>query len=690
MPPSDAPWANIDDVLTRAFRAWRPPPKLTLSQWADQHFRLSAESAAQPGRWTTLPYQREMMDCLTDPRVEKVTLMKSARIGYTMMVTAFQGYHIDYAPAGILVVQPTEANAKRYSKEYVAVMIRDCPRLSKIMFEDAEEAEGGPKGGRNTILHKMFPGGVLSLVGANSGAGLRMISRQVVIADEADAYPPSAGSDGDPIELAVKRSATYYNRKIIVGSTPLEEATSRIAQLFREGDQRRYFVPCPQCGHMAPFVFSRRTGEGDDKEEISGHRMRWPEGKPDEAFFECERSGCVIEHKFKRWMIERGEWRAGAPSGRREKIHASFHIWAAYSYAANATWADIAREFLAAKKSPLTLKTFVNTVLGETWKERGEAPAWELIYGRRERYQVGTVPDGVRFLTCGVDVQKSGWYYEVVGWAADKESWSIDAGFIPGRPEDLAAWTVVDELVSHTYPRSSGEQVGLSRLAVDSGDQTSTVYTWARAYPLAQVLAVKGEKAANLQAPLGLPRPVDLKDGGKRLARGYKYWPVGSAFLKVEFYGALKLKEPGPGYCHFPEYGEEYFKQITGEHRVTHRDARGYPAVVWELLPGRENHWLDCRVYARAAASLMGLDRAGGGRGRGKKVAPWPADLEKGPGRNFVGPDGKVFEEHEDPKQQALLERLGARPVEPQGKPARKPREGFLSGRRGGGKGWLG
>lgn len=575
-----------------------PPPKLSLSEWADENFYLSAESAAEPGRWKTIPYQKGMMDAITDPRTEQVSIIKSARVGYTKIVNATIGYFIHQDPCSILVAQPTVDDAKGYSKEEIAPMLRDCPELSKIVFEEAEEQ--GPRDSGNTILHKKFPGGVLSMVGANSGAGFRRVSRRVVIFDEVDGYPPSAGSDGDQIKLGIQRTSFFWNRKIIAGSTPLVAGVSRIESLFLAGDQRRYFVPCPQCEHMAPLVFK---GE-------HGHRMEWPKDKPEEAFFSCQKNGCVIEHRSKRSMVERGEWRAAAPF----HGHASFHVWAAYSYSPNATWGQLAQEFLAAKGKPETLRTFVNTVLGETWQESGEAPDWERLYSRREDYAIGTVPDAVRFLTAGVDVQKDRFVFEVVGWGDGKQSWSIDAGVIPADTANESEWQRLNDLLNRTFTSSTGAQHTVRMLAVDSGYNTQMAYNWARQHPMSRVIATKGVNTA--RTLLGSPTPVDVKVNGKRMARGYKVWPVGVDIGKTELYGWLRLPLPldgelyPSGWCHFPEYGADFFQQITSEQLVKHVNERtGFAKYEWQLIPGRENHWLDCRVYARAAAALLGLDR---------------------------------------------------------------------------------
>lgn len=593
-------FADLEATIRSARAAWRPPPKLTLSEWADQHFRLSAESSAQVGRWVTLPYQKGIMDAFTDPAVTHVSVMKSARIGWTKIVNALIGYSIHQDPCPILVVQPTVEDAQGYSKEEIAPMLRDCPVLSSVIFEAAEET--GPRDSGNTILHKRFPGGVLSMVGANSGAGFRRISRKRVLFDEVDGYPPSAGSDGDPIKLGTKRTEYFWDRKIGAGSTPLVAGHSRIEELFEQGDQRRYYVPCPHCGHMDFLVFTER--------ESGGHFMVFNPDDPSDAHFVCRANGCVIEHHHKRDIVARGEWRAAKPfTG-----HASFHVWAAYSYSPNASWAQLAAEFLEAKRGGREqLKTFVNTVLGETWKETGEAPEWERLYSRRETYPIGTVPEGVRFLTAGVDVQKDRWVYEVVGWSESKESWSIDSGVIPGDTSNEHAWLALDDFLARTYRRGDVALTVLM-LAVDSGYNTQHVYNWARRQPLNRVIAVKG--TATARTLVSSPTAVDVVHNGKKLARGAKVWPLGVDVAKSELYGWLRLPAPigaevlpPPGFCHFPEYGPDYFKQLTAEHLVSTTKRTGYPHHEWQLIPGRENHYLDTRIYARAAAAVAGLDR---------------------------------------------------------------------------------
>lgn len=602
---ADAP----DGLFARACLAWRPPPRRTLSAWADEKFYLSAESAAEPGKWRTLPYQRGVLDAISDPTVEQVSWIKSARIGYTKCINATVGYYMDQDPCPIMVVQPTIEDAQGYSKEEIAPMLRDCPALAAIVpVSKTRDSD-------NTILLKKFRGGSLSMVGANSARGFRRVSRRVVIFDETDGYPVGgAGDEGDPIALGIRRTDSYWDRKILAGSTPTIGGRSRIERLFLSGDQRRYYVPCPHCTTMQVLRFPQ---------------LKWPKGQPDRAVYVCIECGCEIAHAHKREMVDAGEWRPGPhaqfpdlPAPAPFHGHASFHLWAAYSFSPNASWGQLCTEFVAATAAgPELLKTFVNTVLGEPWQERGEAPEWQRLYARREPYAMGSCPTGVLFLTAGVDVQKDRLVYEIVGWGRDKRSWSIDAGILPGDTSDATGkgpWPALEALLARQHPHEAGLQLSIALLAIDSGYNTQVVYAWARQHPMSRVIAVRGVPTAHVL--IGAPSPVDITISGRKKKSGYKVWPIATNLAKSELYGWLALQAPTaedaaegavcpPGFCHFPEYGEAYFTQLTAEQLVPHRSHKGFTLFVWELIPNRENHYLDARVYARSAAAVVGLDR---------------------------------------------------------------------------------
>jgi len=610
------------DWLAGWSAAWRLPPKLSLSEWADQRYRL-ASGDANAGRWRTRPYQRAIMDAITDPAVERVSVIKSARIGWTQIMGSAIAFFMDEDPCPILVVQPTVETAEIYSREMISPMLREV--LPHMMEGPAVKTTG------RTLLHKTYPGGVLSLVGANSGAGFAMISRRVVAFDEVDRYPPSAGAEGDPIALGEKRAETYWNRKIIAGSTPKVAGASRIEQLYEAGDRRRFYVPCSQCGHMDFLVFRPRP-------DGRGHVMRWPDDRPDLACFECSSKGCVIPEDDRQAIVAAGEWRAEGEFNR----HASFHIWTAYSSGPNVGWGDIAAEFLQAKREGVEkLRAFVNTTLGETWQERGEAPDWERLFARRERYQIGTVPEGVIVLTAGVDVQKDRLVPEVVGWGANRESWSILIDEIHGDTALLTGagspWVKLDELLDRAFFGADGRIFTIARMAVDGGWQTAdantqVVYAWGRQHDRSRVMITKG--VPGNRALVEAATPVDVTLVGKRIQRGYRVWPIGVDVAKGELYGWLRLElgedGPPPGYCHFPEHPAEFFRQLTAEQLMTvvNRKTK-VRRLQWERLPNRENHYLDARVLARVAAAVLGIDRLAPTPRTAPPVPPAPTALSQ-------------------------------------------------------------
>ena len=266
------------------------------------------------------------------------------------------------------------------------------------------------------------------------------------------------------------------------------------------------------------------------------------------------------------------------------------------------------------------MKTFVNTGLGETWKEKGEAPEWRRLYDLRETYRTGPCPRGVLLLTAGVDVQHDRIVWEVVGWGRENESWSIDRGVLPGDTSNLTQkgpWRALEALLDRDYPHEAGSALRIRLMAVDSGYQTQTVYNWVRKKDPGRVVAVKGVDSADVLINSG--SKVDVSLSGKRV--GFvRLYLVGRAAGLAELYGWLKLDLPTdeeradgaqtpPGYCHFPQYGEQFFKELTAVQLVTRKDHHGFPTRSWELMPGRQDDFLAARRYARAAACLGGLDR---------------------------------------------------------------------------------
>lgn len=317
-------------------------------------------------------------------------------------------------------------------------------------------------------------------------------------------------------------------------------------------------------------------------------------------------------------MLEAGEWRATATAADPGTV--GYHLSALYSPIGWLSWERIVRAWDAAQGSDEAIKAFRNTILGETWVETGEAPDWQRLADRREAWTPGTAPAGGLFLTAGADVQKDRIEVDVWAWGRGLESWLIDHLVIEGGPGDPACWQLLTDLLGHTWAHASGQQMTLARLAIDTGYETSAVYAWSRQVGFAQVAPVKGVEGFNRTSPVTGPTYVDATIAGKRLRRGARLWTVATSTFKTETYRFLRQDRPTreeqeagvicpPGTIHLPDWADgEWLKQFTAEQLVTVRTKRGFARLEWQKLRER-NEALDCRVYARAAAWIVGADR---------------------------------------------------------------------------------
>ena len=571
---------NLDRLERATLSAFRPPRKLTLSEWADTYAFLSSESSAEGGRWHTLPYQKGIMDAISSNSVEQVTVMKSARVGYSKILNHVIAYHIHQDPAPIMLVQPTIEDAQGYSKEEIAPMLRDTPCLRGVV------SDAKAKDGANTILQKQFPGGTLSLVGANSPRGFRRVSRRVVLFDEVDGYPASAGSEGDQIKLGIRRTEYYWNRKIVAGSTPTVKDFSRVERMFQQTDQRRYFVPCPHCNHMQYLRWPNIT---------------WSDNDPSTAAYKCESCSTLIPHAKKRWMVERGEWRPTAPGNGK---HIGFHIWAAYSYSPNASWSNLVEEFLDAKHDAEQLKTFVNTVLGETWEDEyaSKIGADSLMErAAKETYKQHCPPVEGLALTIGCDVQDDRLSLSVWAWGREEEGWLVDRIKLYGSPSRPEVWKQLDEVLGKPYTNEAGDELRVLSCAIDSGGHhTQEVYHYARERAALGVIAIKGMGQKG-KPPLGKASKVDVNFKGKALKKGAQLFPVGVDGIKSLLFGRLKHNDVGPGYLHFyPTITTDYFEELTAEKQIL-RFRNGFPERIWVKKSQSPNEALDELNYAYAA-----------------------------------------------------------------------------------------
>ncbi len=552
-------------------------------------------TGAEHGPVTLYGYQRGLVDAMCDPSIPMVTVLKAARVGYTRCATLAIGYHLHQEVALSAIAQPTIPDAEDFGSGEIGPMLRETPVLAKLLRPNRK----GEKPDKATY-HQLANGASVRLVGAASDDAFRRYSARFQFADEidGDGWTPGANTQGDKLTLFWTRGETFWNRKQVRGSTPLIEETSRIWKLWQQSDQRRYFVPCPQCGEMQYLEWG-----GPDQV----HGLKWrltDDGTLDDVWY-VGKCGCVIDERHKVWMDANGEWRPTAKP--RTPGHVGFHLWTGMSLNPNASWPALVREWLDALEDPATLvQPFVNLRLGLPYKAAGgkEVKAHALL-DRVEDYGA-IVPDGVRLLTASGDVQggtvNPRIEVSIWGWGAGLECWLIGHWVLQGDPGTTAVWTELDGMLARTWPRADGRALRVEATAIDSGGHhTAETYQFANERRLNRVWAIKGRSEKNGERGRVWPTKPSSKLG--------RVWYMISGNAARDWaYGSLAVEEPGPRFVHFPAappvgsrpIDNEYFEQLTRERLSVNR--KGFT----EWIKPRGAHEAGvCFVYAYAA--LCGL-----------------------------------------------------------------------------------
>lgn len=568
----------------------RPPPKLTVSEWADQYRVIAAGTSPEAGQWRTsrAPYLRGMMDAFSDPLVENVVGMCGSQVAKTEVLLNVLGYFMHQDPSPILFIRETIGEAEKFSKTRLAKTIRATPALQEAVHDPRSRDSG------NTILIKEFAGGDMTLVGANAPGGLAGQPRRVVLGDELDRWKGSAGTEGDPWELGYQRTANYWNRKTGRFSSPGARSVemgdgrlvSPIERAFLEGDQRYYHVPCPDCGLMQRLVWGQ---------------LRWDERKAETAAYCCEGCGVLIGEEHKLAMLTGGEWRATAPFNGT----ASFHLNALYSPWAR--WSELVRKWYKAQGNKDRLQVFANTILAESWEERIGALDPNSLQGRAVAY-AAEVPAGAVLLVAGADVQEDRIELVTRAFGAGMRSWGVSREVFLGDPKIPVGaagspWNALEAARQRPRPREGGGTLSVAVLCVDMGYAPDEVALYCRPRWRQRVYAVRG--SSQDAQPLVSARPS--RTNKQRLPM---FW-VGTDTAKDTIAKRLLIEDGGPysmtwNLDEAAGFDADYFQQLTGERRVPHKVA-GRTRWKWEEIRGQRHEALDCEVYALAAFALAKL-----------------------------------------------------------------------------------
>lgn len=581
--------SDAASILFREFQgALKPHPRLSGSAWADAFRRVPAGSSPEPGPWSTerVPYLREPLDFATDREHEKVVLMFSSQVGKTELLLNAFGFFATQEPSPQLVLQPTLAAAEAFSRERLEPTIRATPALAGII--ETGERKRGAK-----MLRKDYPGGYVALVGTNSPAGLASRPIRILLADEVDRYVDTR--EGDPLRLALQRTANFHNRKAVLVSTPTVAGASSIEAWFQRGDQREFRVACPSCGAMQALEWRQVRWDRDE----AGNAL------PSSARVECRHCGARMRGSGRPppSLLAGGVWTPVAEP--TEPGVVSYRLNALYS-----PWVELSSlvaEFVNAvnRRDRDGLREFVNLKLGEPWDESASRSAdWEVIAGRLEGYGPMELPDRALVLTAGVDVQRDRLECTVFAWGSGKESWAVEHRVVWGSPDMAGTWAGLSMFLAQERRRKDGARLAVSCTFVDSGDGTTTaeVYRYCKAHEAERVFACKGR---------GGPGVPVVTSPTRRNAEGAYLFNVGTDAAKLTLTSRLNLREPGPGFVHFPGepdlgFGPEYFRQLTAEVLERKRMGNVWKAV-WQKVRER-NEALDCAVYALAAQELLHPD----------------------------------------------------------------------------------
>jgi hypothetical protein len=583
----------LNRVTRERFRRHcRPLPRLTMSQWAEKYRVLSPEATANHGPWLNamVPYLPEIMDAVSDRTTQEITVVSPSQAAKTELILNAIGYFIHQEPSPMLCVQPTVETAESFSKDRVAPMIRDCAALNSLV------APARSRESNNTILSKSYAAGQLDMTGANAPSGLAMRPKRVVLLDERDRHPRSAGTEGDVKAIARARTRSFQRRrKIVEVSSPTSAEESLIWPSYLEGTQEVYEVPCADCGHWQTLHFDRLKWQVDAAGKVD----------PASVAYECAACEHRMPAREKGALLRAGRWTATADA--RVPHKRSFHIHGLV--AAFALWEEVAQEFVTAngQRDPAMraemLRAFFNTTLGELYRDQTAETVKSTLLARAKRYDAADdlapiawhVPRDAAILTAGVDLQHDRGEIVVRAWGVGETSWLIERTILRGDTSQPEWWARLDDYrTQRRWTHESGAQMAIRSLAIDAGDGTHSkaVYTYCAPRLAFHVYAIKG--SSNPTAPLVPSKPTKVKPG--------RLYILGVNAIMDRLYRRLAMDEAGPGYLYLNQYADDdYVTQLLSMRRRVDEKTRKRK---WEATPGVRNEVADCEGYAYAALLL--------------------------------------------------------------------------------------
>lgn len=566
---------TVGPYLYDALQSLIPPERLSVSEWAEKYRILDSRYAAMPGPWSNevTPYLVGIMDEFNNPETREIVFCKPTQVGGTSALENMVGYVVMQDPSPTMIVYPNKDLAKSVSENRLQPMLLATPEIAKKFDENSE------------MLELQFDGMYLTLAGSNSPAGLASKPIRYLFLDEVDKYPDATRREADPIKLATERtkSFTLHNTKIFITSTP----TIKEGHIWKAKEaadvEKHFFVPCPHCGEYIELLWSQVE---IPKDEGMSYKDR-----ADLAVYRCQGCKGIITDNDKHNILRLGEWQVVRQS---KKYASSVAFWMNTLYSPFVRWSDIAAEWLKSQDDTAELQNFINSWLAEPWEDTKMTTKPGLVFDRQTDLEPYVIPDWAKILTAGVDVQETSFYWTIRAWGDYLTSQNIAHG-------QALSWQEVDDVMNLEYLKENGDPMVVSLCLVDSGDQTDMVYDFCVTHS-DYAVACKGANHAQLS-------PYKISKINKENSRAYGMQLVlvdGGAY-KDMIAGRMRRENGRGSWMVYNGVDEEYAKQVTAEHKVTVKK-NGVTKQVWQPKTKHiDNHFLDCEVYALAAADIKGV-----------------------------------------------------------------------------------
>jgi phage terminase large subunit GpA-like protein len=545
-----------------------PPPRLELGPWIESNIYLPAGVSAVPGQMHLWPWQVGIAAAISDPAVTRITLVKPTRVGFTSLLTGTIASFVVNEPAPILLLLPTESDCRDYVVSELEPIFSASPALAKVL------APGRAGGGRDTLTSRHFNGGSVRVVAAKAQRNLRRLNVRILLCDEVDAM--EAGNEGSPIALVEKRTTSFNNRKIVIGSTPIFSDVSHVLRSYGESDERVFEVPCPHCGAFF---------------EILWKHIIWPPGEPERAQCQCPHCSELIGERNKSAMVHAGQWTATKSD---VKGHAGFRLNALVSLLSNASWPNLVKEFLQAGNDPTQLQVFVNTVLAEGWSSPTMVDAGD-VSARAEAFSLEAIPAEVISIVVGCDVQDDRIEVSFIGWDKDKTAYVLSHQIVWGGYEDTSTWQELDKALYGTWRHPHGGRLKVDACAIDcaDGEHYPAVLAYAAPRYGRRIFATKGLPGNRAPFDLAKDRPL-----------ANRFAIIGTDPLKNAIFDRIQR---GRGLRFSNSLQPIYYEQLASERRVV-KNVRGMPKRQFLRIGKVRNEALDCLTYAFGVRESFHLD----------------------------------------------------------------------------------